>query len=150
MIRRRPVTNALATLLATVSGLPVGRAKAPAGNPDPPYYLLYAMPLEVSGPPLADDNEDAAIVYQITSVSGPDPQVADSAGELDQTEWMADKAREVLLARDPATGLWLHQLAIPGVAVMTRSLESEPGGTNDPADAIITYVQRFRLGLTPA
>jgi hypothetical protein len=63
---------------------------------------------------------------------------------------MADKAREAFLARDPATGLWLHQITIPGVKNRSRSLETEPGGTNDPADAIIGYVQRFRLDLTPA
>jgi hypothetical protein len=108
------------------------------------------MPLEVSGAPFADENEDASIVYQITSVSGPNPDVPNSAGSMEQTEWMADKAREVFLARSPATGLWLHQLVVPGVKVMTRSLETEPGGTNDPADAIIGYVQRFRLDLTPA
>lgn len=150
MIARRPVTNAVVALLAQASGLPVGRAVAPPGVPDPPYYIVYAMPLEVSGAPLADEHEDASIVYQITSVSGPDRDVPDSAGALEQTEWMADKAREIFLARDPATGLWLHPLDIPGVKVMTRELETEPGGTNDPADAIIPYVQRFRFGLTPA
>lgn len=150
MIRRRPVTNAVASLLGTVSGLPVGRGKAPVGDPNPPYYLLYAMPLEVSGAPFADEHEDASIVYQVTSVSGPDPAHPDSSGDLSQTEWMADKAREAFLTRDPATGLWLHQITIPGVKNWRRSLETEPGGTNDPADAIIGYVQRFRFDLTPA
>jgi hypothetical protein len=69
VIARRPVTNAVVALLATASGLPVGRGKVPAGEPDPPYYIVYAMPLEVSGAPFADENEDASIVYQITSVS---------------------------------------------------------------------------------
>ena len=150
MIIRREVTNAVAAMLASATGLKVGRAKAPVGVPDPPYYILYAMPLEVSGAPFADEHEDASIVYQVTSVSGADPSVPDSSGELEQAEWMADKARNVFLARDPATGLWLHALEVPGVKVMTRALETEPGGTNDPVDAIITYVQRFRLGLTPA
>lgn len=149
MIDRLPVTMALSALLASATNLPVGRGSKPA-NTIPPYYLLYALPAEVSGAPFTDRNEDASLVYQVTSVSGPDPAKLESRGVADQAEWMADKARSAILGRDPATGLWLHALTIPGVRVIGRALDIEPGGTNDPSDAIMSYVQRFRFDLTPA
>ena len=148
MIRKRLVTNAVAQMLASGSGKPVGKGKMPQA--DPPYYILYSLDTELSGAPLADENEDASFVYQITSVSGPDPTVVSSGGSEDQTEWLADKSREVFLARDPATGLWVNQLVIAGYKNYCRELDTEPGGTSDPADAIISYVQRFRFDLTPA
>lgn len=150
MIDRRPVTNAFVTMLATGTQLPVGRGKAPAGVTVPPYYVVDSLTTDLSGAPLADDNEDAELVYQVTSVSGADPARPESSGALEQAEWMADKARRVVLARDPGTGLWLHAFTVPGHKVIRRRLETEPGGTNDPADAIISYVQRFRFNLTPA
>ena len=149
MIARLPVTMALSALLASATNLPVGRDSKPSGAL-PPYYLLYSIPADVSGAPLADEHEDASFVYQVTSVSGPDPTKQDSRGVADQAEWMADKARTAILGRDPTTGLWLRTLTVPGVKVTARSLDTEAGGTNDPADAIMSYVQRFRFDLTPA
>ena len=150
MIDRRLVTNAFVAMLATGTGKPVGRGKAPTGVSAPPYYVVDSLTTDLSGAPLADENEDAELVYQVTSISGPDPTKPDSAGALDQVEWMADKARRTVLGRDPDTGLWLHPLTVAGYKVMRRQLETEPGGTNDPEDAIISYVQRFRFVLTPA
>jgi hypothetical protein len=149
VIARRPVTIALATLLTTATGLPVGRGRMP-NNPGQRYYILYTLDTTLDGPPLADDNDDISLVYQVTSVSAPDPARPGSSGNLEQAEDMADDVREAILGRDPATGLWLRPLNVPGAKVMCRQLDTEPGATNDPADAIISYVQRFRLGLTPA
>ncbi|KIF66289.1 hypothetical protein HY68_36930 [Streptomyces sp. AcH 505] len=114
----------------------------------PPYSLLYPLEAIASGAPFSDLNEDASFVYQITSVSGPDPTDPDSFGVSDQSEWMADKTRKAILGRDPTTGLWLNQLDIPGAKVVCRELDTEPGATNDPSDAIMSYVQRFRFDLT--
>lgn len=155
MIARLPVSKALQTLLASATGLPVGRGRVPPGGTpgslaEPPYYLLYLVDSTVHGPPLADEHPDATFIYQITSVSGPDPDVPGSVGSIDQVEWMADKARTSVLARDPATGLWLRPLTVAGMKNTGRSLETEPGESNDPGDAIISYVQRFRFDLTPA
>lgn len=149
MIQRLPVTMALSALLASATGLPVGRGRKPE-SAIPPYYLLYAVPASVSGAPFSDLNEDATLVYQVVSVSGPDPSDPDSHGVADQAEWMADKARTAILGRDPVTGLWLNPLTITGAKVIARSLDTEPGGTNDPSDAIMSYVQRFRFDLTSA
>jgi hypothetical protein len=148
VIQRLQVTRAIAAMLASASGMPVGRGQKPQA--EPPYYLLYSVDTDLSGAPFTDQHEDASLVYQITSVSGPSSAVASSAGYLDQAEWMADKAREAFLGRDPATGQWKHPLTVPGYKTIGRSLETEPGGTSDPADGIISYVQRFRLDLTPA
>jgi hypothetical protein len=116
--------------------------------------LQYSVDTTLTGAPLADLNEDGSFVFQITSVSGPDPNVPESTADSDQLEWMADKARETFLKRDPDTGLWVYPLTVAGVSCMTRSLEIEPGGmpggTSEQEAAIMTYVQRFRFGLTTA
>jgi hypothetical protein len=138
---------ALSALLTSATSIPVGRGSKPPDTA-PPYFLLHAVTAQTGGAPFSDLNEDSSLVYQVTSVSGPDPATPDSHGVADQAEWMADKARTAILGRDPATGLWLHELVIPGVKVIGRSLDTEPGGTNDPADAIMSYVQRFRFDLT--
>ncbi|MFD5899167.1 hypothetical protein [Streptomyces sp. NPDC060366] len=149
MIARNPFTIAVSTLLAQASGFPVGRGRRPTGV-NPPYYLLYSITTDLAGPELADLNEDLTVIYQVTAVSGPDPSRPNSYGVADQAEIMADKARTAFLGRDPVTGLWLHTLTVPGIKVYGRSLDTEPGGTNDPADAIMNYVQRFEFNLTPA
>lgn len=149
MIDRRAVTAAVAALLASYSDKPVGQSRMPVGAV-PPYYVLYSVDTSVSGAPFADESEDMSLVYQVTSVSGPNPAVASSTGAEDQAEWLADKARRAFLERDPSTGLWLRALTVPGYTSCGRSLEIEPGGTSDPSDAIISYVQRFRFDLTPA
>ncbi|MFD3336055.1 hypothetical protein ACFWV1_25925 [Streptomyces sp. NPDC058700] len=149
MIDELPVSIAVANLLATVSGMKVGRGARPPGA-EPPYYLLDTISTTLSGAPLADENEDLSVVYQVTAVSGPATSAPGSYGTADQTKWMADKARRAFLARDPVTGKWLHTLTISGARVMGRSLDIEPGGSSDPADAIISNVQRFRFDLTPA
>ncbi|QLJ06739.1 hypothetical protein HZZ00_37535 (plasmid) [Streptomyces sp. NEAU-sy36] len=148
MIDRGQVTQALAALLTTETGHPAGLGRMPKA--EPPYYLLYSVDTSLSGAPFTDGNEDISLVYQVTSVSGPDPKVAGSSGTLGQAERLADKARQVILRRDPSTGLWAAALNIPGAKVMCRELETEPGGTSDPTDGIISYVQRFRFDLTPA
>lgn len=150
MIDKRRVTDWVAATLAAGSGMAVGRGRAP--DADPPYYLLYSVDTAVSGAPLADRHEDASLVYQITAVSGPDPDVAASIATQEQTEWMADRARAVFLGRDPATGRWTHPLTVPGVSCTARSLEVEwggqPGGTSEQESGMMTYVQRFRFDLT--
>ena len=154
MIEKRLVTDWVETTLATASGMPVGRGRAPSTSQPPPYHLLYSVDTSVSGAPFADLNEDGSFVYQITHVSGPDPAVPQSTADLDQLEWMADKTRTTFLGRDPVTGLWLHPFTVTGVSCMARRLEVEwggqPGGTSEQEAAIMTYVQRVRFDLTPA
>lgn len=150
MIEKRLVTNALATLLGTATSLPVGRSVIPAGVTDPPYYVLTPVDTSTSGAPYADTNEDMSLVYQITTISGPLASQPGSTGTLEQAEGLADKARTAILGRNAVTGRWLHALTVTGASCTCRELETEPGATSDPADGIISYVQRFRFGLTAA
>lgn len=143
MIARRPVTAALRSLIADATGLPCGRGSVPMSRGsavEPPYYVLTAVDTVLGGPPLADTNDDADLVYQVTCV----------AEGSEQAELLADDVRAAVLGRDPGTGAWLNALGVPGVSCMGRELDTEPGETSDPADGIISYVIRFRLCLTPA
>ncbi|MFF7476680.1 hypothetical protein [Streptomyces sp. NPDC008092] len=148
MIGKLDASIAVATMLGEVTGLPVGRGQKPQG--EPPYYILYSLDTNLSGAPFTDLNEDASLVWQVTSVSGPSSSVISSTGFLDQAELMADKARAAFLERNQVTGQWVNSLTVPGYKAMCRELEAEPGGTSDPSDAIISYVQRFRIDWTPA
>ncbi|CAL9666911.1 hypothetical protein SUDANB145_07206 (plasmid) [Streptomyces sp. enrichment culture] len=152
MISKRLVTDWVETTLATASAMPVGRGRQPADGTPPPYYLLYSVDTQTGGAPFTDAHEDASFVYQITSVSGPDPNIPQSTADLDQLEWMADKARQTLLGRNPSTGAWSYPMNVPDVTCMTRSLDIEwggqPGGTSEQEAGIMTYVQRFRFTLT--
>lgn len=149
MIERRVVTNALVTLLAGATGLPVGKGVLPSATASA-YYVLTPLDAATGGAPYADANEDLSLVVQVTCVSGPDRSRPGSTGTLEQAEGLADKARIAFLARDETTGQWKQPLAVPGVRCMCRELETEPGAMNDPADGIISYVQRIRFDLTPA
>jgi hypothetical protein len=102
VIARGAFTTALAAMLAAATGKPVGRSRIPSSAP--PYYLLAFIDQSVSGAPLADLNEDASLVYQVTCVSGPDPARPGSTGSPEQVDWLADRARAAILGRDPVTG----------------------------------------------
>ncbi|MFW3477342.1 hypothetical protein [Streptomyces microflavus] len=65
MIERAPVTMAFSALLATATGIPVGRGRKPAGNHHR-YYLLHSITATYSGAPFSDLNEDASFIYQLT------------------------------------------------------------------------------------
>jgi hypothetical protein len=149
MIPRLPVSIAFSDALAAASGYKVGRGRKPV-NIAPPYYLLHSITATYSGAPFSDRHEDASFIYQVTPVSGPDPAKPNSFGLADEAEFMADKAREVAYGRHPATGLWLHPLTVEGARFIARGPDVEAGGTNDPSDAIMSYVQRFRFDLTSA
>ncbi|MFI1161362.1 hypothetical protein [Streptomyces sioyaensis] len=151
MIERRTVTNALAALLGTATSLPVGKSVLPSTPANATaYYVLTPLDSTLGGAPYADASEDMSLVIQVTSVSAPDKTRPGSAGTLEQAEGLADKARAAFLARNPTTGQWTNALTVAGVACMCRELEIEAGAMNDPADGIISYVQRFRFDLTPA
>jgi hypothetical protein len=152
VIPRQAITKAVAQLLATVTGKPVGQLTVPI-NPatgkayPPPYTLLYPLDHDTDDGTLADRHNTAASTYQATFVSGPDPAKPDSRGTVEQVEWLADKARTGVLSRaaDGAPG-YLNPLTVAG-AVCYRREATEVGATSDPNDAIITSVIRFRFYL---
>ncbi|MDX2999139.1 hypothetical protein [Streptomyces scabiei] len=149
MIDSRVFTNALIDLLATASGKEVGRGRHPDGQPTH-YYIVYRVDRQTTGAPLSDLNEDATLVYQVTCVSGPDPDDPDSYGTQAQLEWLEDTARKIILGRVPGTRQWLHALNPPGIRVMSRRSDVEPGGTPDPTDGIMSSASRFAFDVNSA
>ncbi|WP_153182629.1 hypothetical protein [Streptomyces sp. E2N166] len=147
MIARLPVTRALAALLEHVTGRPCGvgelpRAQGKSGwEPAPvPYTILDSLPAEFAGPPLWDWHADASWAYQVTSV-----------GErADQVEWLADRVRAGVVGR--TDGSWTHDLHVPEARVIDRELTYDAGGepSVSAAGAIVSYVQRVTITVTPA
>lgn len=150
MIERRPVTNALQALLATLTGFPVGKGTVPvdaAGKPvAPPYTLLYSLDATDADHTLADNGNAVVLDYQATFVSGPVPGQPNSRGGLDQAEWMADRGRKVVERPADGSSGYTHPLTVPGATCYHREARGA-GGTSDATDAIITSVIRFRLHL---
>lgn len=143
MIKKQDVTAGFVSLITTATTKPCGRGSVPISGGKgiaPPYYVAHAIDFLTEGAPLADENEGAEATYQLTCVGTGSEQV----------ELLADEARTAVLGRNPATSEWLHPLTVPGASCMSRSLDTEPGESSDPADGIISSVIRFRLCLTPA
>ncbi|MFC9891441.1 hypothetical protein [Streptomyces pilosus] len=151
MIERRPVTTGLQTLLATLTGRPVGVRTVPltaSGQPvPPPYTILYPLDRTDATNSLADNQRAATLDYQATFVSGPTPNVPNSRGGDEQAQWLADRAWKVV--ERPASGApgYAHPLNVGAGVVCWRREAREAGGTSDQNDAIITSVIRFRLFL---
>lgn len=77
--------------------------------------------------------------YQVTSV-----------GERgDQVEWLADRVRDGVVGR--RDGEWAYDLRIPQDRVIDRELDHDAGGepSVSAAGAIVSYVQRFTITVTP-
>lgn len=147
MIDTHPVTKALVALLEEDTGRSVGEGSKPEGDPSH-YYIVYFITRTTSGAPFSDLNEDAELTYQITSVSGPEPDDPDSYGTQDQTQWMDDKARRAVLGRDPSTRQWINPLSIPGGRVIARREAGGAGETPDATDAIMSSAPRFTFTVT--
>ncbi|MFE9250159.1 MULTISPECIES: hypothetical protein [Streptomyces] len=147
MTDRLPVTRALAALVEKTTGRPCGIGELPRvegkSGWEPaasPYTVLDSLPAEFGGPPLWDWHADAAWSYQITSV-----------GERgDQVEWLADRVRNGVVGR--TDGGWAHDLLIPEARVIDRELTYDAGGepSVSAAGAIVSYVQRVTITVTPA
>lgn len=147
MTARLPVTRSLAALVEHATGRPCGIGELPRAKRRPgwevasiPYTILDSLPAEFTGPPLWDWHADATWSYQITSV-----------GErVDQVEWLADRVRVGVVGR--TDGRWTHDLRIPEVRAIDRALTYEAGGepSVSASGAIVSYVQRFTITVTPA
>ncbi|WP_432190843.1 hypothetical protein [Streptomyces sp. bgisy027] len=147
MTARLPVTRALAALVEHTTGRPCGIGELPRVEGKSgwelaaaPYTVLDSLPAEFGGPPLWDWHADAAWSYQVTSV-----------GERgDQVQWLADRVRAGVVGR--TDGHWTHDLLIPEVRVIDRELTYDAGGepSVSAAGAIVSYVQRVTITVTPA
>ncbi|MFD4482359.1 hypothetical protein ACFVXC_35280 [Streptomyces sp. NPDC058257] len=147
MTARLPVTRALTALLEKTTGRPCGIGELPRVEgksgwepASAPYTILDSLPASFGGPPLWDWHADAAWSYQVTSV-----------GERgDQVEWLADRVRAGVVGR--TDGRWAHDLRVPQARVIDRELTYDAGGepSVSAAGAIVSYVQRVTITVTPA
>ncbi|MEU8560583.1 hypothetical protein AB0C45_03745 [Streptomyces cyaneofuscatus] len=147
MTARLPVTGALAALVEEATGRPCGIGELPRVEgksgwklASAPYTILDSLPGAFSGPPLWDWHADAAWSYQVTSV-----------GERgDQVEWLADRVRAGVVGR--SDGRWTYGLHVPEARVIDRELTYDAGGepSVSAAGAIVSYVQRVTITVTPA
>ncbi|GAA1919827.1 hypothetical protein [Streptantibioticus ferralitis] len=145
---RLPVTRALAALIAQATGRPCGvgelpRVRCASGEWEPasvPYAILDSLPGTFSGPPLWDWQADAAWSYQVTSVGERD----------DQVQWLADRVRHGIVGRNGDR--WAYDLHLAQACVIDRELEHDAAGETSvsAAGAIVSYVQRFTITVTPA
>ena len=151
MIERLPVTDGLVSLLETLTERPVGRRNIPLdenGHPvPPPYTILDPLDRVDDDGTLADNGKAAIVDYQATFVSGPLIGIPDSRGGDEQAQWLADRGWKVV--ERPANGSpgYLHILNVGDGVGCWRREAKEAGGTDDPNDAIITSVIRYRLYL---
>ncbi|MEU3973421.1 hypothetical protein [Streptomyces bacillaris] len=147
MTARLPVTRALAALVEKATGRPCGIGELPRvegkSGFEPataPYTILDSLPGEFGGPPLWDWHADAAWSYQVTSV-----------GERgDQVEWLADRVRAGVVGR--TDDRWSYDLHLLEGRVIDRELTYDAGGepSVSAAGAIVSYVQRVTITVTPA
>ncbi|MGW3563040.1 hypothetical protein ACWDSL_03895 [Streptomyces sp. NPDC000941] len=145
---RLPVTRALAALIAKTTDRPCGIGELPRVQGDlgewapssVPYTILDSLPGDFSGPPLWDWHADAAWSYQVTSV-----------GErADQVQWLADRVRAAVVGRTDDG--WANDLHVHEARVADRELYYDAAGDQSvsAAGAIVSYVQRFTITVTPA
>lgn len=152
VLPRLPMTKALRTLFETEfepAGMPVGLGSVPLmPNPEPaapadeqfvpvkvPYWILHPLWTTTFGPPMSDPNADADWNYQASAYSAKGSQI----------EWMLDKARELVVGKNPDR-TWAHPLAVDGMHVMDRTLAEDLGA--DPTTGT-NGILRFVIKVTP-
>ena len=152
MIERRPATDGLKALIATLTGKPVGLGTLPVdpatGKPvPPPYTILDSLDRADDDHTLADDGKAVVLTYQATYVSGPDPQQTDSRGRRAIPSVLRRRGWKVVeRPADDATG-YVHALNVGAGQTCWHREAREAGGTPDPNDGIITRVIRYKLYL---
>lgn len=151
MINRLPATDGLVALLETLTERPVGRRTIPLdanGHPvPPPYTILDPLDRVDDDNTLADNGKATVVDYQATFVSGPLVGIPDSRGGDEQAQWMADRGWKVVERPTDGSPGYMHTLNVGADVDCWRREAKEAGGTDDPNDAIITSVIRYRLYL---
>lgn len=149
-LRRLPMTKALRTLLAEVTGKPCEIRRIPQTpklNPatkeplvpelltpvEPPFTILWPITSNYSGPGLHDAHADVIWTYQA--------QIATLRG--DQAEVFHGKVVEAIVGVD-AAGQFVHPLNVAGMRVMARTL----GVENNDEEGMSMDVQ-FDIHVTP-
>lgn len=143
-MNRAGVTKWLFDLIeGEAGGVPGDVNQVPAGvsYPDPYWVLRPVDGGGYSGPPLADPEADAVLVYQVDACGG----------RTDQVEKLQDRIRAAVTGR--AGGSFVVAPAPPdGIVVVDRasqgSLAATPEG--EPNQQAITQPERYEISVTPA
>ncbi len=110
-------------------------------NPVYPFHILYSIPGGGWSGPIIDDQSDATLVYQVTTV----------AKRRDSAELGAD----LLAARvlDMNGGGYVYPLVMPaGWACIDRSYDGPPEGierVGDPPHHLFNAVRKYAIAVTP-
>lgn len=144
------VTGALIAALIAVTGRAVGDATAPPqADAAAGYLIVDQIPGGYSDGDIAQPDGTTYRTYQVTAV----------ASTRRQTEWLRDRARWAVLARD-ANGFThpIDDYDLNGVTktlatdqqlrVCDRSFDSDGGVT--PEGIVFNAVERYELWVTPA
>lgn len=144
VLNRLPMSKHLKALIADRTTIATGLSSIPRvpseADPDTfvsvpaPYFILYPLWVNLSGPPFVAPEADAEWIYQVTAI----------AEKGDQLEWMRDKVLTTVLGRSPS-GAFVVPIEVAGMRVMDRSLK-EDGGM-EPGSMESTL--RFALKVTP-
>lgn len=111
-----PVTEALITLVETVTARPAGDG-APPVQVDPPFAIVYPLPSsDFWGAEYGEAQAASALTYQVTSVG---------VHRVD-AETLADAVRHALLDRS-VSGAFVTAMPVTGLAVLDRELVSYGG-----------------------
>lgn len=118
----------------TVDGDLIGGWQGPPGESEfRPYAIVYPLPGGTFDGTLADPDDDADLLYQITCVGG----------TRQQCEWVADQIHDVLT--DPGT------VTVPGRSVVRVVPDMAGGVRRDDTvrPPVFIATPRFRLWTTP-
>lgn len=145
---RKYVTDALVSMLADVTSMPIGDSRIPYPSDDPssdpelPYVIVYSVDGGgFSGPTYTTTEDTATFLYVIHSVAGND--------DREQAEWAADRVRHAILGVN-AAGAYLHDLELVQPVghvpqrVIGRRPEGPPGGV-DTSATLATAVDRYLI-----
>lgn len=127
----RKHTDALVQALKDSGGITV--ADGDAGDLEAPYVVVYRIPGGDSYGTLADLNEDAELIYQVTCVGL----------NRAQAEWLVDKVTDVvLLTGFTVTGRTIAQVTVEDYAGVIVDREVDPH--------LFTATPRYRIFTTPS
>lgn len=140
VLDREVLTTALKAWLAEELNRGVEVGESPSASPLP-YVMIYPIPGgRFSGPAFSAPNADADAVYQLTSVGK----------GREQAEWLADRARHVMLDREDDGTFATAFPDIEGWVVYDRSPDSGPPPVTPDGAGLWRVDERFVLCITPA
>jgi hypothetical protein len=138
-------TDGLIEMLETALAKPVGDHKLPTdARLDIGYCIVHQIDGgEFDGPPLWAPEQEATLLFQVTSV----------AGLRGQAQWIADRVRLTLCSRQDPGGFQVPFPDPEGWEVNNREPEGAPPGVTpegtEPSLVVFNVHERYRLSVAP-